>query len=61
VIIAAFLGNLYDPARDVKFNERENWKQESCALIQDFFKPLGNLTYDDMRKLAKHILNRLPD
>jgi hypothetical protein len=58
VIINASLGELYNADNDMKFNERENWKQESCALSRDFFKPLGNLTYDDMRKMTKHILNR---
>ena len=58
VIISAAHGELIDPETKMKFNEKENWKQESCAMSRDFFRPLGNLSYDDMKRLAKHILNR---
>ena len=42
----------------MKFNEKENWKQESCALSRDYFKPLGNLYYDNLGKLARYLLKQ---
>jgi len=32
VIIVVALRELYDPDKDIKFDERENWKQESYVL-----------------------------
>jgi hypothetical protein len=58
VIVSAAHGELMDPETRMKFNEKENWRPESCALSRDFFRPLGNLTYDDMKRMARHILNR---
>ena len=58
VISSAGAGELYDPDSDGKFFEKANWNPESGNLTREFFKWLGNLTYDDLAKLAKHILHR---
>ena len=50
-------GELYNPDMDAKFNEKENWKQESCILSREYFKWLGNLILKDLERLAKHLLN----
>ena len=41
-----------------KFNEKENWKHESCMLSHEYFKWLGNLSLRDLERLAKHLLNQ---
>jgi len=38
------------------FNKRIDWKSELGNLTYEFFKCLENHSYDDMAKLAKHIL-----
>jgi len=35
---------------------RAEWKSELGNLSHEYFKWLGNLTYKDLVKLAKHIL-----
>ena len=61
LIVCASTGDLVDPDTCMKFNERNNWKQESCAISRDFFKPLGNLSYHDFKRMALHMLNRSGD
>ena len=34
VICSAAYGELYNPNTEAKFNEKENWKQESCMLVK---------------------------
>ena len=58
LIVCASTGDLVDPDTCMKFNERNNWKQESCAISWDFFKPLGNLSYYDFKRMALHMLNQ---
>ena len=41
----------------LKFNENVGWKPETGNLSHEFFKWLGNLSFEDLTKLAKHILN----
>ena len=57
VIYSAAHEELYNPNIDAKFNEKENWKQESCMLSWEYFKWLGNLILKDLETLAKHLLN----
>ena len=52
VIYSAAHEELYNPDTDAKFNEKENWKQESCMLSREYFKWLGNLTLKDLERLA---------
>jgi len=47
---------LIDPETLLPFNKNVGWKLESRNLTHEFFKWLENLSYDDMAKLAKHIL-----
>ena len=61
LIVCASTGDLVDPDICMKFNKRNNWKQESCAISWDFFKPLGNLSYHDFKRMALHMLNRSGD
>nr|PNR27966.1 hypothetical protein PHYPA_028558 [Physcomitrium patens] len=58
VISSAAHGELYNPDTSAKFNEKENWKQESCMLSREYFKWLGNLSLNDLERLAKHLLNQ---
>ena len=58
VISRAAHGELYNPDTGSKFNEKENWKQESCMLSREYFKWLGNLSLQDLERLAKHLLNQ---
>nr|PNR39184.1 hypothetical protein PHYPA_019462 [Physcomitrium patens] len=58
VIFSAAHGELYNPDTSAKFNEKENWKQESCMLRREYFKWLGNLSLNDLERLAKHLLNQ---
>lgn len=58
VISAAAHGELFNPDTDKKFNAREGWNPENCMLNREFFKHLGNLSYDELSKLAKHLLNQ---
>ena len=41
----------------LKFNEMRGWKPETGNLSHEFFRWLGNLFFEDLVKLAKHILN----
>ena len=58
VISRAAHGELYNPDTGSKFNEKENWKQESCMLSREYFKWLGNLNFQDLERLAMHLLNQ---
>ena len=58
VISRAEHGELHNPDTGSKFNEKENWKQESCTLSREYFKWLGNLSLQDLERLAKHLLNQ---
>ena len=58
VISRAAHGELYNPDTGSKFNEKENWKQESCMLSREYFKWLGNLSLQNLERLAKHLLNQ---
>ena len=58
VISRAAHGEPYNPNTGSKFNEKENWKQESCMLSREYFKWLGNLSLQDLERLAKHLLNQ---
>ena len=58
VISRAVHGELYNPDSGSKFNEKENWKQESCMLSREYFKWLGNLSLQDLERLAMHLLNQ---
>jgi len=49
-------GELIDPKTLLPFNKRFGWKSKSGNLMLEFFKWLGNLSYNDMAKFAKHIL-----
>ena len=57
VIFAAAHGELLNPDTDNMFNARQDWNPENCMLNREFFKHLGNLSYDELSKLAKHLLN----
>ena len=57
VISAAAYGELLNPDTDNMFNARQDWNPENCILNREFFKHLGNLSYDELSKLAKHLLN----
>ena len=58
VISRAAHGELYNPDTGSKFNEKENWKQESCMLSHEYFKWLDNLSLQDLERLAMHLLNQ---
>ena len=51
---------LYQVPREfmAKFNEKPNLKREDGVISHEFFKWLGNLSKNDLKKLAMHILNR---
>ena len=51
-------GELINPDTLEKFNQKENWKQESCLLSREYFKWLGNLILHDLERLANHLLNQ---
>ena len=57
VISSAAHGELVDPDRLLKFNEKAGWKPKTGNLSHEFFRWLGNLSFEDLAKLAKHILN----
>ena len=57
VIMNAAYGELYNPDTNLKFNARHDWNPKSCMLTREFFKFLGNLSYQELGKLAKYILN----
>ena len=57
VISGAAHGKLVDPDKMLKFNDKASWKPETGNLSHKFFRWLGNLSFEDLAKLAKHILN----
>ena len=57
VISAAAFGELVNPDTKRKFNARDGWNSENCMLIGEFFKHLGNLSYNELATLARHMLN----
>ena len=58
VITVAAFGELVNPDTGKKFNAREGWNPENCMLTREFFKHLGNLSYDELATLARHMLNQ---
>ena len=58
VITATAFGELVNPGTGRKFNARDGWNPENCMLTREFFKHLGNLNYDELATLAKHMLNQ---
>ena len=58
VISAAAHGELFNPDTNKKFNTKKDWNPENCMLNQEFFRHLGNLSYIELSKLAKHLLNQ---
>ena len=58
VISAAAHGELFNPNTDKKFNAKKDWNPENCMLNWEFFRHLGNLSYNKLSKLAKHLLNQ---
>ena len=58
VITAAAFGELVNLDTERKFNAcQDGWNPENCMLTREFFKYLGNLSYDELATLAKHMLN----
>ena len=58
VITAATFGELVNPDTGRKFNTRDGWNPENCMLTREFIKHLGNLSYDELATLARHMLNQ---
>ena len=58
VSTAAAFGELVNPDTKRKFNAQDGWNPENCMLTREFFKHLGNLSYDELMTLAKHMLNQ---
>ena len=58
VISAAAHGELFNPDTNKKFNAKKDWNPENCMLNREFFRHLGNLSYGELSKLAKHLLNQ---
>ena len=59
VISAHSTGELMDPETMRKFKEIKGWKPERDGHInREFFKFMGNMSTEDHRKLALHLLNR---
>ena len=58
VITAVAFGELVNPDMGRKFNARDGWNLENCMLTREFFKHLGNLSYDELATLARHMLNQ---
>ena len=61
VITTAAFGELVNPDTGRKFNARDGWNLENCMLTHEFFKHLGNLSYNELTTLAKHMLNQTGD
>ena len=59
VITNAVQIQLYNLDTNLKFNARQDWNLESYMLTREFFKFLRNLSYQELGKLAKYILNIL--
>ena len=58
VISATTHEELINPDTDKMFNARSNWSPENYMLNQEFFKHLGSLSYEELSKLARHLLNQ---
>ena len=58
VITTAAFGELMNPDTRRKFNARDGWNPENCMLTREFFKHLGNLSYNELATLARHMLNQ---
>ena len=58
VITTAAFGELVNLDKERKFNAQDGWNPENCMLTREFFKHLGNLSYDELATLAKHVLNQ---
>jgi len=59
IITNAAHGELFNLNTNKKFNAKEGWNLKNCMLTQEYFKFLGNLSYDELWKLAKHIFNQI--
>ena len=58
VISATAHGKLLNLDTNKMFNARQDWNPENYMLNCEFFKHLGNLSYDELSKLVKHLLNQ---
>ena len=58
VISAAAHGELFNLDTEKKFNAKKDWNPENCMLNWEFLGHLGNLSYGELSKLAKHLLNQ---
>ena len=58
MITAAAFGELVNPNTGRKFNARDGWNPENCMLTREFFKHLGNISFNELATLAKHMLNQ---
>ena len=58
VITMVAFGELVNPDMGRKFNARDGWNPENCMLTREFFKHLGNLSYDELVTLTRHMLNQ---
>ena len=56
VITRSAHGELIDPDTFEPFKNKKGWRSERGILNHEFFKWLGNLTYDDLNKMALYIL-----
>jgi hypothetical protein len=56
--MAATYGELFNLDTDKLFNARADWNLENYMFSCEFFKFLGNLSYDELAKLANHIFNQ---
>ena len=54
-------GLLIDPVTLQPMKDTKNWDRERDGVLsREFFKWMGNMTEDDLRRLAMHILNKTP-
>ena len=61
VILRQSQGLLINPESLKPFKDIKLWDPENDGLIKhEFFKQLGNLAEYDLKKLALHLLNRIP-
>lgn len=59
MISAHSTGELMDPESLKKYKEIKGWKPERDGQInREFFKFMGNMSTEDHKKLALHLLNR---
>jgi len=61
-IIAHGMGELIDPDTCLPFNKGFDWatKSKNFLLNREFFKSMGGLENEDLKKLAVHLLNETP-